>query len=469
MAIVTPASDDGREVLRHSSAHVMAQAVTRLWPGAHYAIGPAIRDGFYYDFELPGGAHFSDDDLARVEATMRAIVAEDQPFVRHEYSIAEALALFADQPFKVEIIEAVAAGSEEDLAETGRRPGRLDLPELAAVRRPVPGAPRTLDLATGPLRTHPGRRAPTGAGTRRTPNSSASTARPGSPRRPSPRTVRQLEEAEARDHRKLGAELDLFSFPSEIGPGLVLFHPKGGLIRRVMEEYSRQRHEVSGYEFVYSPHITKADLFETSGHLTWFAEGMYPPMELDEGQRYYLKPMNCPFHVTIFKARQRSYRELPLRFFEFGSVYRYEKSGVVQGLTRVRGMTQDDAHIFCTRDQMSEELTRTLNFVLDLLRDFGLNDFYLELSTRPPGKAVGSDEDWDEAEAILAEVCADAGLEFVHGPGRRARSTAPRSRCRRATRSAAPTRCPRSSSTFRRPRTLTPPTWRPTTRASARS
>ena len=229
--------------------------------------------------------------------------------------------------------------------------------------------------------------------------------------------LRQLEEAEARDHRKLGAELDLFSFPGEIGPGLVLFHPKGGIIRRVMEEYSRQRHEVSGYDFVYSPHITKADLFETSGHLTWFAEGMYPPMELDEGQRYYLKPMNCPFHMTIFNARQRSYRELPLRFFEFGSVYRYEKSGVVQGLTRVRGMTQDDAHIFCTRDQMYEELTRTLNFVLDLLRDFGLNDFYLELSTRPPGKAIGSDEDWAEAEAILAEVCRDAGLEFVMDPG----------------------------------------------------
>jgi threonyl-tRNA synthetase len=229
--------------------------------------------------------------------------------------------------------------------------------------------------------------------------------------------LHHLEEAERRDHRKLGAELDLFSFPSEIGPGLAVFHPRGGIIRRVMEEYSRQRHEVSGYEFVYSPHITKSDLFETSGHLTWFAEGMYPPMTLDEGQQYYLKPMNCPFHMMIFKARQRSYRELPLRMFEFGSVYRYEKSGVVQGLTRVRGMTMDDAHIFCTRDQMTAELTRTLNFVLDLLRDFGLNDFYLELSTRPPGKAVGTDEEWAEAEGVLATVCQGAGLEFVMDPG----------------------------------------------------
>ena len=226
-----------------------------------------------------------------------------------------------------------------------------------------------------------------------------------------------LEEAEKRDHRVLGAQLDLFSFPTEIGPGLAVFHPKGGIIRRTMEEYSRQRHEASGYEFVYSPHITKSNLFETSGHLDWYADGMYPPMELDEGAQYYLKPMNCPFHVLIFKARQRSYRELPLRFFEFGSVYRYEKSGVVHGLTRVRGMTQDDAHIFCTRDQMAGELTTLLNFVLDLLRDFGLNDFYLELSTRPEHKSVGSDEEWEEAEATLASVAQAAGLELVMDPG----------------------------------------------------
>jgi threonyl-tRNA synthetase len=416
VSIVTPASDDGREVLRHSTAHVLAQAVTRLWPGAHYAIGPAIRDGFYYDFELPSGAHFSDDDLERVDAEMRAIVAEDQPFTRRIYSIDEGLELFRDQPFKVEIIEAVARGNEEDLAETGGD----------SVVSTYSNSPSFVDLCRGPHVPSTARLGHfkltrvAGAywrGVETNPQLQRIYGTAWESRDALAAHFHQLEEAEQRDHRKLGAELDLFSFPSEIGPGLAVFHPRGGIIRRVMEEYSRQRHEVSGYEFVYSPHITKADLFETSGHLTWFAEGMYPPMTLDEGQQYYLKPMNCPFHMTIFKARQRSYRELPLRMFEFGSVYRYEKSGVIQGLTRVRGMTQDDAHIFCTRDQMEVELTRTLNFVLDLLRDFGLNDFYLELSTRPPGKAVGSDEDWAEAEAILAAVCQGAGLEFVMDPG----------------------------------------------------
>jgi len=229
--------------------------------------------------------------------------------------------------------------------------------------------------------------------------------------------LEQLEQAIARDHRKLGRELDLFSFPSELGPGLAVFHPKGGTMRRVMEEYSRQRHEAAGYEFVYTPHITKSELFERSGHLDWYADGMYPPMELDEGQKYYLKPMNCPFHVLIFKSNPRSFRELPLRMFEFGSVYRYEKSGVVHGLTRVRGMTQDDAHIFCTRDQMRDELTSLLTFVLSLLRDFGLNDFYLELSTRPEEKAVGTLEEWEEAESTLAKVANEAGLELVMDPG----------------------------------------------------
>jgi threonyl-tRNA synthetase len=223
----------------------------------------------------------------------------------------------------------------------------------------------------------------------------------------------QLDEAEKRDHRRLGQELDLFSFPSELGPGLAVFHPRGGTVRRVMEEYSRTRHVAGGYEFVNTPHITKAELFETSGHLGWFAEGMFPPMELDEGQQYYLKPMNCPFHVLIFKARQRSYRELPLRMFEFGTVYRYEKSGAVHGLTRVRGMTQDDAHIFCTREQMAQELADLLDFVLGLLRDFGLNDFYLELSTRPDVKSVGSDDEWNEAETTLADVARGAGLDLL--------------------------------------------------------
>ncbi len=416
VAIVTPASDLGREVLRHSTAHVLAQAVTRLWPGAHYAIGPAIRDGFYYDFALPGDGRFSDDDLDRIDAEMRAIMAEDQPFVRSEYSIADGLELFKDQPFKVEIIEAVKAGSEDDLAEVAS----------ASVVSAYENTPNFRDLCRGPHVPSTGR-----LGHFRLMRVAGAYWRGDEKNQQLQRIygtaweskdalaahLVQLEEAERRDHRRLGQELDLFSFPSELGPGLAVFHPRGGIIRRVMEEYSRQRHVEGGYEFVYSPHITKAELFETSGHLQWFADGMYPPMELDEGQRYYLKPMNCPFHVLIFKARQRSYRELPLRMFEFGTVYRYEKSGVVHGLTRVRGMTQDDAHIFCTREQMGEELANLLTFVLGLLRDFGLNDFYLELSTRPEGKAVGTDAEWSEAEATLATVATAAGLELVRDEG----------------------------------------------------
>ena len=417
VSIVTPASDHGREVIRHSTAHVLAQAVTRLWPGAHYAIGPAIMDGFYYDFELPGAAHFSDDDLDRIDAEMRVIIAEDQPFTRSEYSIHDALALFKDQPFKVEIINAVeTAPTDEDLGEVAS----------GSVISTYSNSPSFTDLCRGP-------HVPS---TQRlghfTLTRVAGAYWRGDEKKPQLQRIygtawesdaalvahlEQLAQAELRDHRKLGAELDLFSFPGEIGPGLAVFHPKGGTMRRVMEEYSRQRHEVSGYDFVYSPHITKSDLFEISGHLEWFAESMYPPMELDGGTQYYLKPMNCPFHTLIFKSSQRSYRDLPLRYFEFGTVYRYEKSGAVHGLTRVRGMTMDDAHIFCTKEQMAEELTRTLQFVLDLLRDFGLNDFYLELSTRPPGKAVGSDEEWDEAEATLERVAIAAGLELVMDPG----------------------------------------------------
>ena len=417
VAIVTPASDAGREVLRHSTAHVLAQAVTRLWPGAHYAIGPAIRDGFYYDFALPGGEHFSDHDLERIEAEMRAIIAEDQPFTRREHSIAEGLALFADQPFKVEIIQAVAdGGSAEDLAEAGS----------ASVVSTYENAASFTDLCRGP---HVPSTARLGHFTL---TRVAGAYWRGDETRPQLQRIygtaweseaalaahlHQLAEAERRDHRRLGAELDLFSFPSEVGPGLALFHPKGGTMRRVMEDYSRERHVAGGYEFVNTPHISKAELFETSGHLDWYADGMYPPMELDEGQRYYLKPMNCPFHVLIFRSRQRSYRELPLRLFEFGTVYRYELSGVVQGLTRVRGMTQDDAHIFCSKEQMHAEITNLLAFVLELLRDFGLADFYLELSTRPEAKAVGSDEEWSEAEATLESVARAAGLELTLDEG----------------------------------------------------
>ena len=415
VAIITPASDLGREVLRHSTAHVLAQAVLRLWPGAHYAIGPAIRDGFYYDFELPHGARFSDDDLSRIESTMRSIVAEDQPFVRAEYSIEEGLALFKDQPFKVEIITGVGAGNPEDATEIGGSVVSTysNTPEFQDLCR-GPHVPSTKRLGHFKLMRVAGAY---WRGDEKRPQLQRIYGTAWESKEALEAHLTMLEEAEKRDHRRLGSEMDLFSFPAELGPGLAVFHPKGGTMRRVMEEYSRARHVAGGYEFVNSPHITKSVLFETSGHLEWFAEGMYPPMELDDGQQYYLKPMNCPFHVLIFKARQRSYRELPLRMFEFGTVYRYEKSGAVHGLTRVRGMTQDDAHIFCTRDQMRQELTDLLNFVLGLLRDFGLNDFYLELSTRPEGKAVGSDEEWNEAESTLADVARAANLELVLDEG----------------------------------------------------
>jgi threonyl-tRNA synthetase len=417
VAIVTPASENGREVLRHSTAHVLAQAVTRLWPGAHYAIGPAIRDGFYYDFALPGGARFSEDDLARIEEEMRTIVAENQPFVRSEYSIEEGLELFRDQPYKVEIINAVSAGATgEELAEVASPTVVSTYSNTSAFRDLCrgPHVPSTSRLGFFKLMRVAGAY---WRGDEKNEQLQRIYGTAWESKEALAAHLEQLAQAELRDHRRLGQELDLFSFPPELGPGLAVFHPKGGTIRRIMEDYSRNRHVAGGYEFVNSPHISKADLFETSGHLEWFAESMYPPMELDEGQRYYLKPMNCPFHILIFKARQRSYRELPLRMFEFGTVYRYEKSGVVQGLTRVRGMTQDDAHIFCTRDQMADELTSLLSFVLDLLRDFGLNDFYLELSTRPEGKAVGTDQEWHEAEETLAKVAESAGLDLVLDEG----------------------------------------------------
>jgi threonyl-tRNA synthetase len=418
VSIVTVDSDGGRAVLRHSTAHVLAQAVLRLWPGAHFAIGPVIEDGFYYDFELPDGARFSDDDLVRIEATMREIMAEDQPFERHEHSIEEGLAIFEDQPFKREIIEAVGAGHDEvdATAESGG----------AALVSTYWNAPTFTDLCRGPHVPTTGR-----LGHFALMRVAGAYWRGDEKRQQLQRIygtaweseqaladhLHRLQEAELRDHRKLGAELDLFSFPEEIGPGLAVFHPKGGTIRRLMEDYSYQRHKAAGYEFVTTPHITKAELFETSGHLDWFADGMYPPMELDGGQQYYLKPMNCPFHVLIYKSSQRSYRELPLRLFEFGTVYRYEKSGVVHGLTRVRGMTQDDAHIFCTREQMASELHTTLTFVLSLLRDFGLQEFYLELSTRPEGKAVGTVEEWEEATETLRRTALAMDLDLVLDEG----------------------------------------------------
>ena len=419
--IITADSEEGRVVLRHSTAHVLAQAVLRLWPGARYAIGPAIADGFYYDFELPHGARFSDEDLARIDAEMRAIMAESQPFVREEHTISEGLEIFADQPYKKEIIAGVAeaaTGLDEELAaEAGGSPG-----EVSAYRN----GPGFVDLCRGPHVPSTDR-----LGHFKLTRVAGAYWRGDEHRQQLQRVygtaweseaaleayVTRLEEAERRDHRRLGAELDLFSFPPELGSGLAVFHPKGGLVRKVMEDYSRARHEKAGYQFVNTPHITKAELFETSGHLGWFAEGMFPPMELDEGQQYYLKPMNCPFHILVYKARQRSYRELPLRAFEFGTVYRYEKSGVVHGLTRVRGLTMDDAHIFCAREQMQGELHSLLRFVLDLLRDFGLEDFYLELSTKPEEKAVGTDAEWEEATEALREAALAMDLELTMDPG----------------------------------------------------
>jgi threonyl-tRNA synthetase len=417
VAIITPDSDDGREVLRHSTAHVMAQAVTDLFPGAKYAIGPAIADGFYYDFELPNGKHFSDDDLERIEARMREIVKADEPFEREELDREHAIATFADQPYKIEIIERVDPGDSSEVAE-----GNV----ISVYRNPRDGKPPFVDLCRGP---HVPSTRKLGAfkltkvagaywrGDEKRPMLQRIYGTAWESKAALDEHLHRLEEAEKRDHRKLGQELDLFSFPDEIGSGLAVFHPKGGAVRRVMEDYSRRRHEEGGYVFVNSPHITKSHLFETSGHLEWFAEGMFPPMELDGGTEYYLKPMNCPFHILIFKDRMRSYRELPLRMFEFGTVYRYEKSGVVHGLTRARGFTQDDAHIFCTREQAVDEVTAALEFVLSLLRDYGLDDFYLELSTKPPGKAVGTDEEWEEATDALRTVAESAGLELVLDEG----------------------------------------------------
>jgi len=424
LAIIVPETDDGREVLRHSTAHVLAEAVTRLFPGAKYAIGPAIADGFYYDFELPGGQTFSDDDLARIEAEMRAIVKQDQRFVREELSYDDALALFAEQPYKREIIEKVRAGdaSGEDAGEAGGGEGVSVYRNLAGDRVTFvdlcrgPHVPSTKRLGAFKLTKVAGAY---WRGNEKGPMLQRIYGTAWESKAALADYLHRLEEAERRDHRKLGVELDLFSFPEEIGSGLPVFHPKGALVRRIMEEYSRQRHEQSGYLFVNSPHITKEGLFQTSGHLEWFAEGMFPPMHLEEGgpagegTNYYLKPMNCPFHILIYRHRTRSYRELPQRYFEFGSVYRYEKSGVVHGLTRVRGMTQDDSHIFCTREQMSGELSSLLDFVLDLLRDFGLDDFYLELSTRPPGKAIGSDDEWDEATEALRAAAQGKELDLV--------------------------------------------------------
>jgi threonyl-tRNA synthetase len=418
VAVVTDATPEGRHVLRHSTAHVLAQAVTDLWPGARYAIGPPIEDGFYYDFELPGGAHFSEDDLARIEARMREIVAEDQPFIREEHSVEEGLALFADQPYKREIIEGVDAAAE-DQAEGVSAEG-VGGSEVSAYRN----NDHFVDLCRGPHVPRTGRlghfklmkvAAAYWRGDERRPQLQRIYGTAWESEKALAEHLDRLEEAEKRDHRRLGAELDLFHFPPELGGGLVVFHPKGGLIRKQMEDYSRAEHEKGGYEFVYTPHLAKSTLFEISGHLEWYRDGMYPPMEL-EGSSYYPKPMNCPMHILIYKSRQRSYRELPQRLFEFGTVYRFERSGVLNGLLRARGFTQDDSHIFCTPDQLAPELASLLEFVLRLLRAFGLEEFEAELATRPE-KFVGEPAEWDVATDALRQSLESASLDYVLAEG----------------------------------------------------
>jgi len=426
-------SDEGLAVLRHSAAHVLAQAVQQINPKAKLGIGPPIRDGFYYDFDVE--EPFTPEDLKALEKAMQKIINEGQTFVRRVVTDNAAREELASEPYKCELIGLKGGASEAaDGADVEVGAGELTIYDN--IRRD--GERAWGDLCRGP-------HVPT---TKVLGNAfklmrSAAAYWRGSEKNPQLQRVygtawpskdelkaylERLAEAEKRDHRKLGAELDLFSFPEEIGSGLAVFHPKGGVIRKAMEDYSRQRHEESGYEFVYSPHITKGNLFQTSGHLDWYAESMYPPMHLDEeldaegtirkqGQDYYLKPMNCPFHCLIFRARGRSYRELPLRLFEFGSVYRYEKSGVVHGLTRVRGMTQDDAHIYVTEDQLQSELKTLLTFVIDLLKDYGLDDFYLELSTRNEEKYVGTDENWAKATEALRQSANDSGLDLVDDPG----------------------------------------------------
>ncbi|WP_026425465.1 threonine--tRNA ligase [Actinokineospora inagensis] len=422
---------DGRSVIRHSTAHVLAQAVQQQFPEAKLGIGPPVRDGFYYDFAVD--RPFTPEDLQALEKRMKAIIKGAQRFSRRVLeSVDSAKQELAAEPFKLELVDIKSDVDPSEVMEVGG--GELTIYDNLDPRS---GEQVWGDLCRGP-------HVPT---TKHIPafklTRVAAAYWRGNEKNPQLQRIygtawesqealdahlELIAEAERRDHRKLGTELDLFSFPDEIGSGLAVFHPRGGIVRRAMEDYSRRRHEEEGYEFVYSPHITKGTLFETSGHLDWYRDGMYPAMHLDAeyddqgkvrrpGQDYYLKPMNCPFHDLIFRSRGRSYRELPLRMFEFGTVYRYEKSGVIHGLTRVRGMTQDDAHIFCTPDQVQEELKSLLTFVLNLLRDYGLDDFYLELSTRNDEKYVGSDEVWEKATEALREAATDSGLDLVPDPG----------------------------------------------------
>ncbi len=412
-------SDDGRAVLRHSAAHVLAQAVQDLFPGTKLGIGPPVKDGFYYDF-LPERP-FTPQDMAAVEKRMSDITRQRQKFSRRAVSDQTAREELADEPFKLELIGLKGAATDDDGASVEVGGGELTIYDNLAGEELVwkdlcrgPHLPTTRDIPAFKLmRTA----AAYWRGSEKNPMLQRIYGTAWESKDALKAHLTLLEEAEKRDHRRLGAELDLFSFPDEIGSGLAVFHPKGGIVRRVMEDYSRQRHEEAGYSFVNTPHITKEDLFRTSGHLPYYADTMFPPMQF-EGTDYYLKPMNCPMHILVFKSRGRSYRELPLRLFEFGSVYRYEKSGVVHGLTRVRGLTMDDAHIFTTLDDMGAEISGVLDFILGLLRDFGLTDFYLELSTRDDSdKFIGDDEMWDRSTSALQAAADRSGLELVPDPG----------------------------------------------------
>ena len=428
-------SPDGLSILRHSAAHVMAQAVQTINPEAKLGIGPPVTDGFYYDFDV--AEPFTPDDLKAIEKGMERIIRQGQRFRRRVVTEAEARELLADEPYKLELVglkggtdgvgddgESVEVGGAELTVYDNVDPKTGDVVWYDLCRGPHLPSTRLLGNATKLMRVA----AAYWRGSEKNPQLQRIYGTAWPTKDELREYQARLEEAAKRDHRKLGVELDLFSFPDEIGSGLAIFHPKGGIIRREMEDYSRRRHEAAGYDFVYTPHITKASLFETSGHLGWYKDGMFPAMKLDEarndegevtrqGADYYLKPMNCPMHILAYRSQPRSYRDLPLRLFEFGTVYRNEKSGVIHGLTRVRGMTQDDAHIFTTREKMKEELTGTLAFVLSLLRDYGLTDFYLELSTKDPEKYVGDDDIWETATSTLREVAEESGLELVPDPG----------------------------------------------------
>ncbi len=412
VAIITADSDEGRHVLRHSTAHVMAQAVTQLFPGAKFSIGPAIVDGFYYDFELPGGRTFNETDLEAIDARMREIITADQLFARDEMPAGAALAVFADQPYKCEIIERVSGGAADD-----DDAGEIGGGETISVYR---NTPEFVDLCRGPHVASTGRLGHfklmkvAGAywrGNEKGPMLQRIYGTAWDTKAALDEHLHRLIEAEKRDHRKLAVELDLLSFPHELGGGLAVWHPKGATVRKLMEDYSRERHTNGGYQFVFTPHLSNGNLFQTSGHLDFYQDGMYPPMEMDNGT-YYMKPMNCPMHCLVFRGRQRSYRELPLRLFELGTVYRYERAGTLHGLMRIRGFTQDDSHIFCTEDQAADEIASLLDFVMSVLRAFGFHEFTANLSTKDPKKYVGTDDAWDRATDALRLALEKYGLPF---------------------------------------------------------